>query len=69
MIDILTNEEFLRSIYGIGEKTVQSITKFFSDKHNLKLLDELETYGVNINPKKHSDTLKASETKGSFSIT
>jgi len=65
----LTNEEFLSSIYGIGEKTVESITKFFHAKHNLKLLEQLKHYGVNMNPKKYYDLLKASEAKGSFSIT
>ncbi len=65
----LTNEEFLSNIYGIGEKTVQSVTSFFTAKHTIKLLDELKAYGVNLDPKKHSDTLKASEAKGSFSIT
>lgn len=69
MIKLLTNEDFLRSIYGIGEKTVESITKFFSTKHNLKILDELKNYGVNLDPKKYSDVLNADEAKGSFSIT
>jgi NAD-dependent DNA ligase len=65
----LTDAERLRSIYGIGDKTVGSITKFFTTKHNLKLLEQLKVYGVNIDPKKYSDLLKASEAKGSFSIT
>lgn len=69
IIKDLTDKEFLSNIYGIGEKTVESITKFFSTKHNLKLLDELKDYGVNLNPNKYSDILKASEAKGSFSIT
>lgn len=68
-IDEVTNEEFLSSIYGIGEKTVQSMTKFFHAKHNLKLLDQLKTYGVNMDPNKYNDLIKASEAKGSFSIT
>lgn len=65
----LTNEEFLSSIYGIGEKTVKNMTKFFHAKHNLKLLEQLKEYWVNMNAKKYSDHLKASEAKGSFSIT
>lgn len=69
MIYILTNKEFLESIYGIGEKSVDTISTFFSDKKNLQLLEQLKVYGVNMDPKKYSDTLKASEAKGSFSIT
>ncbi len=69
MMDNLTDPERLSNIYWIGEKTVESITKFFSAKHNLKVLDELKDYGVNLDPKKYSDLLKADEAKGSFSIT
>lgn len=69
MVDVLTNKEFLESIYWIGEKTVESITKFFSTKHNLRVLEQLEDYGVNFDPKKYSDLLRAEEAKGSFSIT
>ncbi|MFA6255624.1 MAG: NAD-dependent DNA ligase LigA [Candidatus Absconditabacterales bacterium] len=65
----LTNAEWLGSIYGIGEKTVENITKFFHDKHNLKILGQLEKAGVNMDPMKYTDHLKASEAKGSFSIT
>ena len=68
-ISQLTNEEFLRSIYGIGEKTVESMTKFFTAKHNLQLIEQLKHYGVSMDPKKYSDILKASEAKGTFSIT
>lgn len=65
----VTNEEFLRSIYGIGEKTVESITSFFTSKHNLKILDQLQQSNVNFDPKKYTDLIKASEAKWSFSIT
>ena len=69
MRNLLTNEEFLRWIYGIWEKSVETITAFFSDKKNLNILEQLKKYGVNFDPKKYSDLLKASEAKGSFSIT
>ena len=69
MKNLLTNEEFLRWIYWIGEKSVETITAFFSDKKNLNILEQLKKYGVNFDPKKYSDLLKASEAKGSFSIT
>ena len=58
-----TNKDFLESIYGIGEKTVESITTFFTAKHTTKLLDELKAYGVNLDPEKYSDLLKAEEVK------
>lgn len=68
-IQQLTNAEFMRSIYGIGEKTVESTTKFFHDKHNLYLLQQLRDYGVNMDPEKYNDVLKKDNAKGSFSIT
>ena len=69
MMNNLTDAEWLWNIYGIGEKSVETITTFFSDQKNLHLLEQLKNYGVNMDPKKYSDILKASEAKGSFSIT
>jgi len=59
----IMDEEFLNSIYGIGEKTIENIKKFFTTKHNLNILEQLKGYGVNIDPSKYSDHLKASEAK------
>ena len=59
----ITDKEFLSSIYGIGEKTVENIKKFFTTQHNLKLVTQLKDYGVNLDPTKYSDHLKASEVK------
>jgi len=69
MINLLTNEEFLRWIYWIGEKSVETITAFFSDTKNLDVLEQLKNYGVNMDPNKYNDLIKASEAKWSFSIT
>lgn len=69
IINNITNTEWLRSIYGIGEKTVENMTKFFHTKHNIRLLEQLEAYWVNMDPKKYSDILKINDAKGSFSIT
>jgi len=69
IISQLTNQEFLRSIYGIGEKSVETITQFFSNKEKLQLFHQLQSYGVNMDPKKYSDLLRASDAKASFSIT
>lgn len=68
-IEELTNEEFLSSIYGIGEKIVESMNTFFHNKHNLTVFEQLKAYGVNVDPKKYTDQIKASEAKGSFSMT
>ena len=65
----ITDITFLDSIYWIWEKTVESITTFFHNKHNLKLLEHLEKAGVNMDPNTYTDLIKASEAKGSFSIT
>jgi len=43
----MTDETFLRSVYGIGEKSVESIKDFFTDKDKKKLLQRLEAFGVN----------------------
>ena len=67
--DILTNKEFLSSIYGIGEKSVETIATFFSDQKNLHLLEQLKNYGVNLDPKKYSDHINTDTAKWSFSIT
>lgn len=47
---IMTNEEFLHGVYGIGEKSVESIKDFFTDKERKRLLQRLEAFGVNFDP-------------------
>lgn len=69
MIDVLINKEFLRWIYWIGEKSVETISTFFSNTRNLTTLQQLKNYGVNMDPKKYNDFIKPNEAKGSFSIT
>jgi len=66
---MFTNKEFLGWIYWIWEKSVETITAFFSNKGNIQLLEQLQHYGVNMDSKKYNDLIKASEAKGSFSIT
>jgi len=63
MMQELTNKEFLVAIYGIGEKSVESITTFFQNKYNIKLLEQLTEYGVNMDPKKYTDNSNISEAK------
>jgi len=69
IIEEISNQEFLSSVYGIGEKTVESITNFFQNKHNIKLLEQLEAYWVNFDPKKYTDRIKENKAKWIFSIT
>ena len=65
----LTNKEFLVSIYGIGEKTVENISKFFENKNNIVMLKKLEEAGINMDPNKYGNHLNMNDIKGSFSIT
>jgi DNA ligase (NAD+) len=38
------DKETLAAIYGIGETVADAVCLWFSDKHNLKMLDELQKY-------------------------
>jgi len=49
----MTNEEFLRGIYGVGEKIVEGIVQFFH--HNTVLLRRLEAYGLNFDASKYTE--------------
>lgn len=65
---IMTDEEFLRSIYGVGEKIVEWIVRFLKD--NKALLKRLEAAGVNFDSSKYTEgMLDAEHAKWSFSIT
>lgn len=55
VLHLLVDEEFLQGIYGIGEKSIVAIKQFFGDKQNKKLLDVLEKFGVNFDPKKYDE--------------
>ena len=65
----LINEEFLRNIYGIGEKTIENMKAFFHNEHNRSIILQLQAAGVNMDPKKYTDLIKPIDAKGSFSIT
>jgi len=65
----LTNREFLVSIYGIGEKTVENIREFFENKDNIAILKQLEEAWINMDPHKYTNHIEMDELKGSFSIT
>ncbi|MEI6773812.1 MAG: helix-hairpin-helix domain-containing protein [bacterium] len=65
----LTNKEFLVAIYGIGEKTVENMSKFFENKENIAILNLLKEAGINMDPHKYINNIDVDEVKGSFSIT
>ena len=69
IINNLTDTEWLWSIYGIGEKSIDTISTFFTNPKNLQLLKQLENHGVNMDPTKYNDFIKINDSKGSFSIT
>ena len=69
IINNLTDTEWLWSIYGIGEKSIDTISTFFTNPKNLQLLKQLENHGVNMDPTKYNDFTKIDDSKGNFSIT
>jgi len=44
----VTNIEWLKSIYGIGEKTIENVRTYFENKDNMAILQQLETVGINM---------------------
>ena len=69
IINNLTDTEWLWNIYGIGEKSIDTISTFFTNPKNLQLLKQLENHGVNMDPTKYNDFIKIDDSKGNFSIT
>ncbi|MCF7834654.1 NAD-dependent DNA ligase LigA [Candidatus Gracilibacteria bacterium] len=74
LIKHLTDGDFINNIFGIGEKTVETIVNFFKDKQNILLLKQLEEFGLNFDPIKYykdKENIGIFEglTNGSFSIT
>jgi len=68
LLNILTDEEFLRGIYGIGEKIVLWITEFFAQ--NMALLRSLESAGVNFDASRYiAEFVDEKASKWYFSIT
>ncbi|MFZ2150534.1 MAG: NAD-dependent DNA ligase LigA [Candidatus Absconditicoccaceae bacterium] len=74
LIKHITDEDFLTSISGIGEKTIQEIIDFMNNKNNLEILKRLEEFGLNFDPIKYykdKENIGIFEglNNGSFSIT
>jgi DNA ligase (NAD+) len=49
---IAADEESISSIYEIGPSISKSIKQFFSDKHNIKLIEDLKKAGLNFKSEK-----------------
>ncbi|MEF2175388.1 MAG: NAD-dependent DNA ligase LigA [Candidatus Absconditabacteria bacterium] len=49
LIKLLKNKEFLLNIYGIGDKMIEMIVSFVSDKGNVNVLKHLSDMGVKFN--------------------
>lgn len=50
LIKHITNSDFLNSVAGIGEKTLQEIIDFFANKDNLDILKRLNEFWLNFDP-------------------
>lgn len=53
LIKHITDQDFLNSIFGIWEKTVQEIIDFFNNKNNIEILKRLEEFWLNFDPIKY----------------
>lgn len=53
LIKHITDQDFLTSISGIWEKTVQEIIDFINNKSNLEILKRLEEFWLNFDPIKY----------------
>lgn len=61
LVKVMTDQEFLISIYGVGEQIVQNIVKFFSvsgprTSHKV-LLKKLEESGLNFDAQKYNEDM------------
>ena len=53
LVKHITDADFLNSIFGIWEKTVQEIIDFFGNKNNIEVLKKLEEFWLNFDPIKY----------------
>lgn len=66
---INASEESLNSIYEIGPNISKSIIRFFSDKNNLKIIEELINLGLNFETEKRKTNTKNFFTGKTFVLT
>jgi len=43
---VITNEEFLSSVFGVGDKLIQELQSRYNSPTNKKLLKEFQKYGI-----------------------
>ena len=65
---IAASDEEISSVYEIGPSISKSIKQFFSDKHNLKLIEELKKAGLNFNSEKR-EIIQSAITGKTFVLT
>lgn len=65
---IAASDEDISSVYEIGPSISKSIKQFFSDKHNLKLIEELKKAGLNFNSEKR-EIIQSAITGKTFVLT
>lgn len=49
LVTILTNDYFLKSVYGIGTETIDSLKVYLTNEENIKILKELESQWLKFN--------------------
>ena len=57
---IISNPEFLTSIYGVGEKLIQELHDWYTDLESQELLSSFSKYGISPT---HTNTLSTNERK------
>ncbi len=62
-------QEDLEQIEGVGPRIAESVVRFFTDKHSLKLVDRLTRAGVQMRSEKKKVTGNAAVTGKSFVLT
>jgi len=65
---LVTSEADFNQIYGIGEKVAVSVSQYFSDSDNIKLIKELIDLGVKVK-KYHSPVIEAKFDNQTFVVT
>lgn len=65
---IAASDEEISSVYEIGPSISKSIKQFFSDKHNLKLIEELKKAELNFNSEKR-EIIQSAITGKTFVLT
>lgn len=72
IFEIITNIEFLDTIYGVGEKLIFEIENRYAEDSNQELLQAFSLYGISLSLQKISSSTKQKKTiciTGTFPLT